>query len=85
MKRANLKHKTEERKAHTGKAAQALGERIKMAEVVRCPYCTLDNDFRPLLLWPAWFICEQCGHVVTPEDRDFKCSCGRCLELSRAA
>ena len=24
MKRANLKHKTEERKAHTGKAAQAL-------------------------------------------------------------
>jgi hypothetical protein len=58
---------------------------FKMAEVVRCPYCVLDDDFRPPLQRPPWFICEQCGHVVIPEDRDFKCSCRKCLELSRAA
>jgi hypothetical protein len=29
------------------------------------------------------FICLRCGHVGRPNDRDFFCNCGRCLELSR--
>jgi len=57
-----------------------------MAEdIVRCPYCVLGDQFRIMLQRPEWFICERCGHVVLPEDPGFRCSCGGCLELSRAA
>jgi rubrerythrin len=38
-----------------------------------------------MLQRPVWFICDQCGHIVIPEDPDFKCACRKCLELSRAA
>jgi hypothetical protein len=57
-----------------------------MAEkLVRCPYCILGDNSRPMLQRPVWFICDQCGHIVIPEDPDFKCACRKCLELSRAA
>ena len=59
---------------------------LKMTEqVVRCPYCLLADEFRPMLQRPGWFICEQCGHALLPGDPDFKCACGRCMELNRAA
>ena len=54
-------------------------------QVVRCPYCLLEDQFRPMLQKPDWFICEQCGHVVLPGDPDFKCGCAKCIELKRAA
>jgi hypothetical protein len=56
-----------------------------MSEILRCPYCVLGDHFRPLLLRPEWFVCEQCSHVVLPEDPDFRCSYRKCLELNRAA
>jgi hypothetical protein len=31
---------------------------------------------------PSWFVCEQCGHVVIPDDPDFKCSCRRCTWIN---
>jgi hypothetical protein len=52
---------------------------------VSCPYCILGDQCKPMLQRPAWFICEQCGHIVIPEDPDFKCSCRDCLKLKRAA
>lgn len=59
---------------------------LKMDEqIVRCPYCVLDDNFRPMSPRPIWFICEQCGHAVFPEDPDFKCACRKCVELNRAA
>ena len=54
-------------------------------KIVRCPYCVLDDQSKPMSERPAWFICEQCGHTVIPEDPDFKCSCRECLKLKRAA
>jgi len=54
-------------------------------QVVRCPYCLLGDEFRPMRQRPEWFICEQCGHVLLPGDEDFKCACGGCTELNRAA
>jgi hypothetical protein len=27
-----------------------------------------------MLQRPSWFVCEQCGHVVIPDDPDSKCS-----------
>jgi hypothetical protein len=57
-----------------------------MAEqIVRCPYCILDDQFRLMLQRPAWYVCERCGHTVIPDDPEFKCSCRKCLELHRAA
>jgi hypothetical protein len=52
---------------------------------VSCPYCILADDFRPMLQRPGWIICERCGHVVIPDDPEFRCSCPKCLELHRAA
>jgi hypothetical protein len=57
-----------------------------MAEqIVRCPYCILGDQSGPMLQRPEWFICEQCGHVVIPDDSDFKCCCRNCLKVKRAA
>jgi hypothetical protein len=73
------------RKAVLGMMGEKSG-RFKMTEqIVRCPYCILDDQFRPMLQRSVWFICEQCGHTVIPEDPDFKCSCRECLVLKRAA
>ena len=43
--------------------------------IVRRPYCALDNGPRPILQRPEWYVCEQCGHTVIPDDPEFKCSC----------
>jgi hypothetical protein len=57
-----------------------------MTEQIVCsPYCMLGDQREPMLQRPAWFICEQCGHVTIPEDRDFRCSCPNCLKVKRAA
>ena len=58
-----------------------------MAEqIVRCPYCVLGNEFRPMVQRSqGWFICLSCGHTAMPEKPDFKCFCKKCGELNRAA
>ncbi len=54
-------------------------------EIVSCPYCTLGNEHKPMLQRPGWYVCEQCGHTVIPEDEDFKCSCRNCSMVGRVA
>jgi hypothetical protein len=54
-------------------------------EIVRCPYCVLGDQFRPMLQWPAWFICLSCGHAANPEKPEFKCFRQKCGGLNRAA
>jgi hypothetical protein len=53
-------------------------------QIVRCPYCMLSDQRKPMLQRPEWCVCEQCGHTVIPEDPDFKCSCRNCA-VRRAA
>jgi hypothetical protein len=53
--------------------------------IVRCPYSLLGDNFRPMLQRPQWFICEQCGHEMLPDDLGFKCSCQKCAQSNRAA
>jgi hypothetical protein len=54
--------------------------------IVRCPYCVLGDDFRPMLpKQEGWFICVKCGHTATLEKPDYKCRCEKCEELNRAA
>jgi hypothetical protein len=49
-----------------------------MPEIVRCPYCVLANEFRPMVERPGWYICERCGHTILNDDPQFKCRCQRC-------
>ena len=55
------------------------------AKVERCPYCVLGDDFRLMVQRPGWFICENCGHIVIPDDPGFRCSCRNCPKVRRAA
>jgi len=55
-------------------------------EIVRCPYCVLENEFRPMLSrLEGWFICNKCGHSANPQKAYYKCSCRKREELHRVA
>jgi hypothetical protein len=55
-------------------------------EVTRCPYCVLDDHFRPMLLKPGgWFVCQKCAHIANPGKPYYECSCQKCEDLNRVA
>jgi ribosomal protein S27AE len=50
--------------------------------VVRCPYCVLGDEFRPMAAHSnGRFVCNKCGHLAIPSDDHFECVCWKCLEL----
>jgi hypothetical protein len=50
--------------------------------IVRCPFCVLDNGFRPMLSTTSGcYGCTSCGHLAIPDDHNFQCPCGRCTGL----
>jgi hypothetical protein len=54
----------------------------KAAKEPRCPYCVLVAGFRAMkILSNGRQICENCGHIIFPNDAAFKCPCQRCLEV----
>jgi len=54
--------------------------------VLRCPYCVLGDDFRPLLARPdGRFYCVQCGHTASPRELTYICACAQCVRVSHAA
>jgi hypothetical protein len=63
---------------------------IMSQEIIRCPYCVLGSEFRPMVQSNLWspnesFLCLNCGHAATPADPYAKCACSRCLELAQIA
>ena len=55
-------------------------------EIVRCPYCVLGSEFRPMSpRTNGFFVCGTCGHTAIPEDSYAKCLCPRCRRMNRAA
>jgi hypothetical protein len=55
----------------------------KLAKGPRCPYCVLDSGFRAMKVLPnGRQICENCGHIIFPDDTAFKCPCRKCLEIT---
>jgi len=55
-------------------------------EIVRCPYCVQDSEFRPMFRESKkLFVCVNCGHSVVPDDVYAKCPCDRCRDMNRAA
>jgi hypothetical protein len=55
-----------------------------MEDPVRCPYCVLGTEFRPMIARiDGTFVCSRCGHTAHPKDRYYQCGCSRCIELQR--
>lgn len=55
-------------------------------EIVRCPYCVLDSEFRPMLhKSKKTFVCLSCGHTAWAEGLSSKCPCSRCRRVNRVA
>jgi phage FluMu protein Com len=55
-------------------------------EIVRCPYCVLGNEFRPMVRRSTkWFICFSCGHLATASALYTNCACSKCQEMNRIA
>jgi hypothetical protein len=53
-----------------------------METTVRCPYCVLGCEFRPMVAHlDGRYICNRCGHVTRPDDKSYECHCPRCLKL----
>ena len=50
--------------------------------VVRCPYCVVGKEFRPMIaLSEGAFVCAKCRHLEISGNQDLKCHCSRCIEL----
>jgi len=51
--------------------------------IVRCPYCVLEDEFRPMLpMTQGKYGCASCGHLAAPGDGAFHCLCVRCAPMS---
>ena len=60
----------------------ASGVAAMTERAVRCPYCIVHNEFRPMIpLTDGNFVCTKCGHLETPDSENLKCHCPRCIEL----
>ena len=54
--------------------------------VLRCPFCVLGQDFRPLLArTDGRFYCSQCGHTASPRELSYACGCAQCARMSHGA
>jgi hypothetical protein len=55
-------------------------------EIMRCPYCVLGGEFRPMYQQSKeWFVCLSCVHMAAPNNPHMKCPCTRCLEAKLMA
>jgi hypothetical protein len=54
-----------------------------METTVRCPYCVLGLEFRPMVAHlDGRYICNRCGHTRRPGDMTYECHCPRCVKLT---
>ena len=58
-------------------------------EIVRCPYCVLGSEFRPMIRrTKKRFACVSCGHAALPDDPHApyaKCPCAGCQRTNQIA
>jgi predicted RNA-binding Zn-ribbon protein involved in translation (DUF1610 family) len=53
--------------------------------IVRCPYCVLGGEFRPMFRRAKKYICLGCGHHTLPGALYSKCACPKCQEMNQIA
>jgi len=56
-----------------------------MPDPISCLHCTEGGHFKVMTERDGgeWFRCSQCGHIVMPKEKRFKCSCPKCYDLPR--
>jgi late competence protein required for DNA uptake (superfamily II DNA/RNA helicase) len=55
-----------------------------MLQTVRCPFCVLGDDFRPMVSHrDGTYVCDRCGHMTHPSDALYNCTCPKCVELQQ--
>ena len=53
-----------------------------MTDTVRCPYCALGLEFRPMVAHlDGRYICDKCGHTAHPDDLKYHCRCAKCAKM----
>jgi DNA-directed RNA polymerase subunit RPC12/RpoP len=53
-----------------------------MPKTVRCPFCVLGDEFRPMVAHiDGRYICSKCGHTTSPGDIGYECRCPKCMKL----
>lgn len=53
-----------------------------MKDAVRCPYCVLGVEFRPMVAHvDGRYICNKCGHTTHPSESEYRCLCPNCRKL----
>lgn len=51
-----------------------------MRQPVRCPFCALGQEFRPMVKHPdGRYICTKCSHTSRPGDVHHACPCAKCF------
>ena len=57
-----------------------------MKHAVRCPFCVLGLEFRPMVAHiDGRYICSKCGHTTHPAESEYQCQCPNCRKLVRAS
>jgi len=56
--------------------------------IVRCPYCVLGSEFRPMFRRSKFrrskkFVCVACGHSALPDVPYSKCACPKCQAMNQ--
>ena len=65
------------------KLATTLPERAPpTSEIIRCPYCVEDNNFKIMKgrAEVRWFLCPGCCHAAMPESSSYQCTCPKCVK-----
>jgi hypothetical protein len=53
-----------------------------MKDAVRCPFCVLGLEFRPMVAHiDGRYICDKCGHTTHPGESEYQCHCPNCRKL----
>ncbi len=53
-----------------------------MVRTPRCPYCVSFDQFMLMrALDEKSYVCEECGHVASPDNKVFLCPCNRCEQM----
>jgi hypothetical protein len=63
---------------------KAKGFQGNGSQVVRCPYCVEDRNFKLMNARAdgEWFLCPTCGHATMPGHSTYRCNCSKCIELA---
>jgi hypothetical protein len=57
----------------------------KPQHIIRCPYCVLGDEFRPMVRRPDWFVCEVCCTQCFPMIQRLSAHAPNRLKLHQAA